>query len=348
MNTELTHEELQEEFENLLKRIRQFALNGNYIYRGESDEENSDLASNLYRQLSQKHDNLVNLRNFSIGQVQSRMLESAKEHTTEKDDDVILEQIQHYGGHTNQIDFSADYLVALFFACEGNSSKNGKLIFLDKDKLKDEDKLHIPKSPLNRVIMQKSVFVRPVSGKLDLDGEVIVIKSELKQYVLAYLNKHHGINYASIYNDIHGFIERSKNYQDAYTHYYLGFAYQEEGNSGKALEHYTKSIEIDGNHPIVYNNRGYIFMNASRYNVAIADFNKAIGISEEYVYPYYNRGWCKEKSSDYKGALEDYKTALYLAKQQGIQEVVDQAPKKIDEISKKLESSSSPTDFESD
>ena len=32
----------------------------------------------------------------------------------------ILTELQHYGGKTNLIDFTTDYLIALFFACDGS------------------------------------------------------------------------------------------------------------------------------------------------------------------------------------------------------------------------------------
>ena len=40
----------------------------------------------------------------------------------------ILTEIQHYGGKTNLIDFTTDYLIALFFACDGHHDKEGRII----------------------------------------------------------------------------------------------------------------------------------------------------------------------------------------------------------------------------
>ena len=40
----------------------------------------------------------------------------------------ILTEIQHYEGKTNLIDFSTDYFIALFFACDGSPDEDGRVI----------------------------------------------------------------------------------------------------------------------------------------------------------------------------------------------------------------------------
>ena len=47
----------------------------------------------------------------------------------------ILTKIQHYGGSTNLIDFTKDYFVALFFACNSSLDKDGRLIWLDSKRI---------------------------------------------------------------------------------------------------------------------------------------------------------------------------------------------------------------------
>ena len=76
----------------------------------------------------------------------------------------ILSQLQHNGGETNLIDFTTDFLTALFFACDGEP--DGTLVvsycYL---KLERKGTAWIePKIPVHRVIAQKSVFVRPDKG----------------------------------------------------------------------------------------------------------------------------------------------------------------------------------------
>ena len=49
----------------------------------------------------------------------------AEESAEETKDFEILTEIQHYGGKTNLIDFTMDYFIALFFACDGRYDEDG-------------------------------------------------------------------------------------------------------------------------------------------------------------------------------------------------------------------------------
>ncbi len=69
----------------------------------------------------------------------------------------ILTEIQHFGGATNLIDFTDDYLIALFFASVKGDGKDGRVVL----HWPETDTLVRPKQTINRVVFQKSVFVRP-------------------------------------------------------------------------------------------------------------------------------------------------------------------------------------------
>lgn len=56
----------------------------------------------------------------------------AKEYTDKTNKFEILTELQHYGGNTNLIDFTTDALVAIFFACDGEPEKTGRVILLQK------------------------------------------------------------------------------------------------------------------------------------------------------------------------------------------------------------------------
>lgn len=305
MSIEKSTIELKEKLENLLKDIREFVGNGNYIFRGEP-EEYPDVSSNLYRQ----YEKAAKMEHFIIERVQDDILENARKHVKVYNRNELLEQLQHYGGKTNQIDFTTDYLVALFFACEGEHGKDGRLIFLNRDKL-EEEMLYEPQHPQNRVIAQKSIFVRPPSGVINPD-KVISIESKLKLHILDYLNKHHSINVGSMYNDIHGFIDRNKNYQNAYTHFFLGLAYQQERDNEKALGHYTKAIDIESNHPIFYNNRGILHGEMRKFEEAFSDFKKAIELRPAYAEAYSNRSIIHSSKNKFEDAITDCNKSIEL------------------------------------
>ena len=45
----------------------------------------------------------------------------------------ILTELQHFGGKTNLIDFTEDYLIAIFFACDGSHEREGRVILLKRE-----------------------------------------------------------------------------------------------------------------------------------------------------------------------------------------------------------------------
>ena len=47
-----------------------------------------------------------------------------------------MTDLRHYNGRVNLIDFTRDLYIALFFACDGASERDGQLIFLKTDGLK--------------------------------------------------------------------------------------------------------------------------------------------------------------------------------------------------------------------
>ena len=98
------------------------------------------------------------------------MLNAAKKFAGQMDEDDLLAQLQHYGSVTNLIDFTRDYLIALFFACDSEPETDGRVILLRRTSYPQLR----PSTPENRVIAQKSVFVRPASGFIEPDKTVSV------------------------------------------------------------------------------------------------------------------------------------------------------------------------------
>ena len=148
------------------------------------------------------------MEEFDIEAIQARMLELAKDYTHEEDDFEILTELQHYDGYTNLIDFTTDSHIALFFACDGALGKPGRIILLERsEEINKKHQIKEPRNPQNRIIAQKSVFVRPPNGYLEpKQYNVIDIPGLLKAPILDHLQKHHGISTQTVYNDLHGFI----------------------------------------------------------------------------------------------------------------------------------------------
>lgn len=207
---------LNEVFEKI-KEIVVKSTDSNFIYRGEP-EHYGKVSSSLWRRCEEE----IRTENFNIENIQKQMLEVVRDYTHEKDDFEILTELQHYGGHTNLIDFTTDSHIALFFACDSFSDTDGRIILLKRTEVIDEkNKIKKPKIPQNRIIAQKSIFVRPPKGFIEPEQFTeINIPALLKVPMLYYLEKHHGISTQTVYNDLHGYIRNQDTHQRAFIEVY--------------------------------------------------------------------------------------------------------------------------------
>ena len=200
MNTQET--ELNRILE-IIGRIAETTSDGDFIYRGEP-QHYEKVSSSLWRECRKE----IGSEEFDIEVLQERMIEAAKDYTHETDPFEILTELQHHGGHTNLIDFTTDNHIALFFACSDFLDKSGRIIlFRRTENINESHKIREPQNPRNRVIAQKSIFVRPPKGFLESGQyDVIDIPKSLKEPILDHLQKQHGISTQTVYNDLHGFI----------------------------------------------------------------------------------------------------------------------------------------------
>ncbi len=224
MTTTQNQSESSNDLNTVFEKIQEIAAestSGDYIYRGEPEHYQEDpycgkVSSNLWRQFKKE----MGEEPFDIKAIQDQMLEAARSYTYEMDDMEILTELQHYGGQTNLIDFTTDYHIALFFACDGAGDKDGRAVLLPKTE-DIEDPINPPRNPRNRVIAQKSTFVRPHEGFLEPEQfTTIDIPQYLKQPMLNHLRKYHGISTETVYNDLHEFIRNQDVHQNAYLELY--------------------------------------------------------------------------------------------------------------------------------
>ena len=283
--------------------IARKSIGGNYIYRGET-QYHDGVSSKLYRETTTGRD---------VESIQKADLESARRFTHETDELAILTELQHFGGSTNLIDFTTDYLIALFFACDGNYTQDGRVILLDTAGDMSTH-IHKPRNPANRVIAQKSVFVRPPAGYIE-HYDIVTIPQHLKQPMLDYLRNRHGISTESIYNDLHGFIRFKAIHREAFERLNDGYAFYNERDYPSAIECYTEALDLNPQLVYAYVYRGDTYQDGMRdYDSAIADYNKAIEL-----YPnntdaniYRSRGDAHYRTWNYDFAIADYSTAIAL------------------------------------
>jgi len=355
------NEDIQREIRKKISEIEEKSADGAYIYRGEPETHEGPpyygkVSSSLWRE------HRLELEHFNIRLIEQEMLKTAKKHTghpqqnlvadlptvwgmyrgegTEKSrlasvdlakvwekypsetEFELLTEIQHYGGKTNLIDFTTDYLIALFFACDGHHDKDGRVILQETEEIKDM--INHPRNPQHRVIAQKSVFVHPIEGFIEPhEKDIVIISANLKQPLLEHLRKYHSVSTETIYNDIYGFIRNQSIHRNAYTEFYRGFACQKRGNeattsekkqkwSEEAVKHYTQAIELNPDHASAYNNRGNVHKTLGNYKRAINDYNKATELNPNLAEAYYNRGATYNNKGDFNRAISDYNKAIEL------------------------------------
>ena len=312
----------QSDLDKVLEKINEIAkksADGDYIYRGEP-ECYCKVSSTLYREYEKD----IEAEHFEIAVVQEEILEEATDYTHKTNKFEILTELQHYGGKTNLIDFTTDYLVALFFACDGNPGEPGRIILLQRRSEVDPKPYKVEKSPrtIRRAEMQKSIFVEAEKGFIEPD-KVVCIPADLKSNMLDHLRKHHDISTKTIYNDLLGFIEKRRIHESGYTEFYKGLTYQERGDSSKnltekqakydkAVKHYTKAIKLNPQSPDTYNNRGVAYSDKGEFDRAIQDYNTVIELNPEDADAYNNRGVAYGDKGEFDRAIQDYNTVIEL------------------------------------
>ena len=302
--------------DDIIRSIQEKSADGNYIFRGEP-ECYQRVSSNLFRELE-----TIKAKFSDIKEIEAGIVAEAKSYTDKTDDSEIRDDIQHYGGKTNSIDFTTDYNVALFFACYGSPTESGQIIIL-RETEKIKEMLRYPKTPEIRVGAQKSVFVDPPKGYLEEKYEVIRISKDLKLFILQHLQEtvKPEISPKTIYNDIHGFIRSQNTYWMVYRDFYNGLISQNKAKEAKtlkekqkaskeAIEHYTNALDKDLQLASVYNNRGNAYNNINEYDSAIADFDIAIQLDSNLAEVYNNRGNAYGMKGEYHLAIADFNTAI--------------------------------------
>ena len=313
-----TQSKFQNELSRILEKIQEIvekSANADYIFRGEP-KRYPKVSSSLYREY--QYD--IEMDNFEIEVVQKEILDEAKNHLNKTDELEILIELLHHGGKTNLIDFTTDLHIALFFACDGSPGEDGRVILQKRDSVAGY--LEQPRKPKNRIISQKSIFVRPPKGFIS-PNEVITIPADLKLPMLEYLRKSHGISTETIYNDFHGFMTNRSIHEGAYIHFHKGRASQKRGDATqnwnekltwyeRAVVHYTEALELKPDFPEGYNNRGTVYADAGDFDRAIQDHNTAIELKPDYASAYNNLGIVYYHKRDFDRAIQDYRKAIEL------------------------------------
>ena len=332
MNT-LNQSNPQTELNKILEiigKIVKISADDDYIFRGES-QCHEEVSSSLYRELKR-----TGLLDLGVEVVEKEELKYAKryKYTQETDEFKILTEIQHFSGKTNLLDFTTDYRIALFFACDSSPFTDGRVILQDRNgAVKDRIIEPCDPDPKSRVRVQKSIFVRPPEGFIVADKKVIIPKA-LKQPFLKYLQEKFGVSPESIYPDLHGFVSSQDTRLNIYEDINKGNDYLESGqeaevpekkskNYQKAVEHFTNAIDnaiqLDEGLASAYEGRGSAYLSIGELDSsndklenAIEDFTEAIKYKSNYAAASNNRGRAYFTKGELENAIADFSKAIEL------------------------------------
>ncbi len=139
-------------------------------------------------------------------------------------------------------------------------------------------------------------------------------KEQPVEYAEDYFNRgntyHNKGNFDRAINEYTKAIELKLDYTEAY--YNRGNAYHRKGNFDRAIDEYTKAIELKLDYANAYNNRGVAYYNKGDYEKAIVDFNRAIDLRPDDAKSYFGRGDAYADRGEFAKAVDDYNTALGL------------------------------------
>jgi tetratricopeptide (TPR) repeat protein len=111
-------------------------------------------------------------------------------------------------------------------------------------------------------------------------------------------------------NDYSKAIELQPAYSGAYNN--RGYIYSNQERYKEAIDDFSKAIELKPTNANAYYNRGLVFMKQGKYDSAIEDYTKAIGLNSTYTDAYYNRGLVFRYEENYENALENFNKAIEL------------------------------------
>lgn len=299
-----------------------------YIYRGES-RCFPKVCSGIYRiHVPEEIKEPEDIKAL-IERAQEAILNGAKNYLPEIDGDdmKILAELQHYGAKTNLIDFTTDYLIALFFASDGHGKENGRVIFLLEDSPEREkyEVIEVPRT-IQRANDQKSRLVNSAIGVIEPD-HIVSIPADFKAHILTFLRTHHDISTARIYNDIHGFIRSQDPVLSHNQKFIKGRISEEKGRClpitedstengsilyREAIAHYTEALDLKSDFLDAYRNRGRTYHSLNEYTEAIQDYSEAIALSPKYAELYRDRGLVYFAKGDLDSAFENYNKGIEL------------------------------------
>ena len=315
---------------------------GVYAFRGQADEK-WELESSARTRMKNKDKDFT--KEDLASHLKTQFINPAKlngwgrEEYRELYDLEILARFQHYGAATCLLDFTRSFHVALWFACQEENNKNGRVFVINTNDVENFKKIEmedIKKNDLegllytqkswywdlenltDRVARQNSVFI--FGGNNLSKGkqyEAFKIDHRDKKPLIKEMEDLFDLRPENLFKDIFGLASINKRDDllppdDPDDSFKAGNESYQKGDYDGAIRHYSKAIELKSDFVEAYNNRGATYNEKGEHDLAIEDLNEAIELNQNYADAYNNRGIAYQKKREYARAIEDLNEAIKL------------------------------------
>ena len=86
----------------------------------------------------------------------------------------------------------------------------------------------------------------------------------------------------------------------------------QKGKYGRAIEDFTKAINLNPKEPLYYYNRANVYLDLKQYSMAIKDYDSALAKNDKLLDAYVNRGIAYSESDLQNEAISSFKKALII------------------------------------
>ena len=214
--------------------------------------------------------------------------------------------------------------MALFFACQDLSDKDGRIIILgDNGKYKITDMAMADFSiAKGRAIAQSSVMLQKLELKQGDNYVECRIPHALKKEILLYLEAHN-INKLSLFPDDYGYTEE----YEPYKKFYQGVQAEVEGNASDTINLYTTVIDLNPDFVWAYKRRGRLLYYRCSFKDAQLDLEKACNLDNDDeiigLHPFFNEhnaGFMHRRLGEiYKINGDKHKSQTYMRRAEYLQ-----------------------------
>ena len=311
------------------EQLRQLNTKGetHFLYRGQSDADwpvNCSAARRLATHTPSPLENPF-IRSLLIGYLEeligrARMRGFLPGDSREIPSDLeLMAQLQHQGAATGLMDFTRQPLVALWFACNDSSDKDGAVAVLSGSETGEiyrkadldrkiraffgEDKLWSwePAALGNRIVAQGSIFIFGVPTIDSAGMKRLVIRANSKSDILNELETVYGISEEALFSDFSG--------------YAVANAFNKTFDSNRAIRYWYEQINTATDvkeKATAHFNCGMTYYVIQDFKRAIGEYDAAIFLNPQYSEAYNNRGSVKIHLEQYEEAIEDCNEAIRL------------------------------------